>query len=148
MRFRTTVHLAGKTATGLPVPDEVVASLGRGKRVPVVISIGDYSYRTTVTPMGGQFFVPLAAEHRTAAGVEAGQQIDVGIELDDQPRVVAVPDDLAELLDERARAFFDGLAFTHQREWVQWIESAKKPETRASRLAKTAEALREGRRGR
>ena len=143
MRFRTTVHLAGKTATGLPVPDEVVESLGAGKRVPVVITIGDYSYRTTVTPMGGQFFVPLAGEHREAAGVVAGAEIDVDITVDDQPREVGVPDDLAAALGD-ARAEFDQLAYTHRKEWVRWVEEAKRPETRLSRVEKTAEAIRAG----
>ena len=137
------MHLAGKTATGLPVPDEVVESLGAGKRVPVVITIGEHSYRTTVTPMGGQFFVPLAAEHRNAAGVAAGQEVEVGIEVDDQPREIDVPEDLAGALGT-AREEFDRLAYTHRKEWVRWVEEAKRPETRATRIAKTVEAIRAG----
>ncbi len=148
MDFRTTVELGGKTATGLRVPDDVVEALGAGKRPPVRITVGGHSYRTTVAPMGGAFFAPLAAEHREAAGVAAGQEIDVRIELDDAPRETALPDDLAAALDDDARAFFDGLAPSHRKEWVRWVEEAKKPVTRAARITRTVEALREGRKTR
>ncbi|MGH3779366.1 MAG: DUF1905 domain-containing protein [Pseudonocardiaceae bacterium] len=82
MRFRTTVELGGKTATGLPVPGDVVRALGSGKRPAVSITIGKHTYRTTVASMGGRFVVPLSAENRAAAGVTAGEQIDVDIEPD------------------------------------------------------------------
>jgi Bacteriocin-protection, YdeI or OmpD-Associated/Domain of unknown function (DUF1905) len=144
MEFRTTVVLGGKTATGLQVPDEVVAALGAGKRPPVAVTVGGYTYRTTVAPMGGAFWVPLAAEHREAAGVAAGQDVDVRLELDTAPRESPLPDDLAAALDDGARAFFDGLAPSHRKEWVRWVEEAKKPETRAARISKTAESLRAG----
>jgi hypothetical protein len=150
MRFQTVIELHGKTATGIPVPEEVVAALGPGKRPAVVVSVGGYSYRTTVAPMGGRFFVPLSAEHRKAAGVAAGDEVDVGIEPDAAPREVTVPADLAGALagDAAAREFFDGLSYTHRKEWVRWIEEAKRPETRATRLGKTVESLRAGQRAR
>jgi hypothetical protein len=144
MDFTTTVVLGGRTATGLQVPDEVVEALGSGKRPPVVVTVGGYTYRTTVAPMGGAFWVPLAAEHREAAGVAAGQQVTVGIELDTAPREVALPDDLSAALDDSARAAFDGLAPSHKKEWVRWVEEAKKPETRATRIEKTVEGLKAG----
>jgi hypothetical protein len=146
--FRTTVELGGKTATGLQVPDDVVAALGGGKRPPVTVTLGGYAYRTTVAPMGGAFWIPLAAEHREAAGVQAGQEVDVRVELDTAPRETPLPDDLDAALDDGARAFFDGLAPSHRKEWVRWVEEAKKPETRAARVEKTAAALSEGRRTR
>jgi hypothetical protein len=145
MDFRTTVVLGGKTATGLQVPDDVVAELGAGKRPPVVVTVGGYTYRTTVAPMGGSYWLPLAAEHREAAGVQAEQEVDVSIELDTAPREVPVPDDLATAMDDDARAAFDGLAFSHRKEWVRWVEEAKKPETRTARIEKTVEGLRAGR---
>src|SRR6185437_10820029 len=86
MNFRTTVLQAGKTATGLQVPDELVSALGSGKRPKVVITVAGYRYRTTVAPMGGRYLVPLSAEHRTAAGVAAGDEVEVDIELDQAPR--------------------------------------------------------------
>ena len=145
MEFRTTVVQSGKTATGLQVPDEVVAALGGGRRPPVTVTLGDHGYRTTVAPMGGAFWIPLAAEHREAAGVQAEQEVDVSIELDTAPREVPVPDDLATAMDDDARAAFDGLAFSHRKEWVRWVEEAKKPETRTARIEKTVEGLRAGR---
>lgn len=137
---------AGKTATGLRVPDELVDALGSGRRPKVVVTLAGYRYRTTVAPMGGQYLVPLSAEHRTAAGVAAGEVVEVDIELDQAPRVVEVPDDLAAALsrDERARAYFDGLAYSHRKEWVRWIVEAKKPETRSARLDRTMATLRAG----
>jgi hypothetical protein len=148
MEFRTTVVLGGKTATGLQVPDDVVAALGGGKRPPVTVTVGGYGYRTTVAPMGGAYWIPLAAEHREAAGVQAGQEVDVRVELDTAPRETPLPEDLAAALDDGARAFFEGLAPSHRKEWVRWVEEAKRPETRAARVEKTAEALRAGRRTR
>jgi hypothetical protein len=150
MRFRATVELGGKTATGIEVPGDVVAALGSGNRPPVTVTVGGHSYRTTVARMGGRFLVPLSAENRTAAGVAAGEQVDVDIELDRGAREVAVPGDLAAALaqDGTARANFDGLSFTHRKEWVRWIEEAKKPETRATRLDRTVGSLRAGKRAR
>ena len=150
MRFRATVELGGKTATGIEVPDDVVAALGPGSRPPVTVTVGGHSYRTTVARMGGRFLVPLSAENRTAAGVAAGDQVDVGIEPDTAPREVEVPADLTEALakDDAARATFDGLSYTHRKEWVRWVEEAKKADTRAARLAKTVEALHAGKRTR
>ena len=150
MRFRATVELGGKTATGIEVPEDVVAALGSGNRPPVTVTVGGHSYRTTVARMGGRFLVPLSAENRAAAGVAAGDQVEVDIEPDRGPREVAVPGDLAAALarDDTARANFDGLSFTHRKEWVRWIEDAKKPETRTTRLARTVESLRAGKRAR
>jgi hypothetical protein len=146
MKFRTTVLQAGKTATGLPVPDDLVDSLGSGKRPKVVVTVAGYRYRTTVAPMGGRYLVPLSAEHRSAAGVAAGDEVEVDLELDMAPRVVEVPADLAAELSQDARAsgYFDGLAYSHRKEWVRWIEEAKKPETRRARLDRTMAALRAG----
>jgi bacteriocin resistance YdeI/OmpD-like protein/uncharacterized protein DUF1905 len=150
MKFRATVELGGKTATGIEVPEDVVAALGSGNRPPVTVTVGGHTYRTTVVRMGGRFLVPLSAENRTAAGVAAGDQVDVDIEPDSGPREVTVPDDLAAALaqDETARAHFGGLSYTHRKEWVRWVEEAKKAETRAARLAKTVESLHAGKRAR
>jgi hypothetical protein len=144
MRFRTTVLLGGKTATGLPVPAEVVEALDAGRQPKVHVTIGGHTYRSTVAVRGGQFLIPLSAENRTAAGVAAGDEVEVELTLDTAPREVEVPADLAEALaaDPAARKVFDGLPFTHRKEYVRWIEEAKKPETRVNRVAKTLEKLR------
>jgi hypothetical protein len=149
MQFWTTVELEGETATGLVVSDDVVEELAPGKkRRAVRVTVGDHTYRTTVMPMGGRFLVPLSAENRTAAGVAAGDRIRVEIVLDAAPREVVVPADLAKALagDPEAQRFFEGLAYTHRKEWVRWIEEAKKAETRDNRVAKTVAELHEGKR--
>ena len=144
MRFQSRVELGGKTATGIPVPDEVIAGLGGSNRPAVTITINGYTYRTTAVRMGGRFLVPLAAENREAAGVEAGDEIVVDIENDTAPREVVLPADLDAAMDDTARTAYDGLSYTHRKEWVRWVEEAKKPETRATRIEKTVAGLREG----
>ena len=94
--------------------------------------------------MGGRFLVPLSAEHREGAGVAAGDQIGVDIEADTAPREVTLPPDLDAAMDDVARAAYDGLSFTYRKEWVRWVEDAKKPETRATRIEKTVTGLRAG----
>jgi hypothetical protein len=147
MRFRTTVELFGKTATGLRVPAEAVAALGDAKRPKVVVTIGPHTYRSTVAVYGDEYFLPLNAANRAGAGVSAGDEVDVDMDLDTAPREVLVPADLGEALDGDTDAwrFFAGLSFSHQREYVTWIEEAKRPETRARRIGKAVEMLREGR---
>jgi hypothetical protein len=138
MRFQSTVELGGKTATGIHVPDEVVESLGSGKRPAVKVTIKDHTYRSTVARMGGRFMLPLSAENRGSAGVAAGDTVDVDIELDTEPRVVAVPDDFAAALDADgdARRAFDKMSYSHQLRWVLSIEDAKTAETRQRRITK------------
>ena len=150
MRFQTTVELGGKTATGLLVPDEVVTALAAGRRPAVRVTVGGHQYRTTIATMGGRFLVPLSAENRTAAGVVAGDQVTVDLDLDLDSREVAVPIDLddAWAVEPAARTFFDGLSYTQRKEWVRWIEEAKRPQTRDDRVRKTVTALAEGRRSR
>jgi hypothetical protein len=147
MRFRTTIQLEGKTATGFRVPPEVVTGLGQGKRPPVRVTIGGHTYRSTVAVFGDVFMLPLAAEHRQAAGVAAGDAVDVDLELDTAPREVMVPADFAEALDREpgARRFFDGISYSNRRRLVLSIEDAKTAETRQRRIAGTVERLREGR---
>jgi hypothetical protein len=146
MRFRTTIELGGKTATGFEVPDEVIEALGRGKRPPVTVTIGAHRYRSTVAVMDGRSMLPLSAENRTAAGVAAGDVVDVEVELDEAPRKIEVPADLAKALksEPAARTFFDGLSYSHQRRYVEAITGAKKPETRQRRVDKTVEQLKAG----
>jgi len=147
MRFHATVLLGGKTATGIRVPPEVVEGLGSHKRPPVRVTIGNHTYRTTVAVMGGEFMIPLSAENRKGAGVAAGDEVDVGIELDSEPREVTVPPDFAKALgrDSKARRYFDDLSYSHKRRWVMSIDEAKTAETRQRRIAKAVEKLTEGR---
>jgi bifunctional DNA-binding transcriptional regulator/antitoxin component of YhaV-PrlF toxin-antitoxin module len=147
MKFRANVELGGKTATGIEVPAAVVTRLGSSKRPAVQVTINRYTYRSTVAPMGGRFMLPVSAEVRDEAGIAAGDQVDVDIELDTQPREVAMPPDFTRALarDARAMKFFDGLSHSNKRRIVISIEDAKTPETRERRIAKAVSSLREGR---
>lgn len=146
MRFSTTVLLGGKTATGLVVPDEVVEALGAGKRPAVTVTVGGHTYRSTVARMGGQYLLPLSAENRTAAGVAAGDRVEVDVELDTSPRTVDLPADLAAALDADpdVRSRFDALPYTHRKEHVRAVEEAKAEATRARRVDKVVAALQHG----
>ena len=120
--FKTTVSKDEvKTATGLRVPPEAIAALGARKNPPVIVTIGSYSYHTTVGIMGGVPMLPLSAQHREAAGVKAGDEVEVTIELDTEPRIIEVPDDLAAALSAKpgARALFDALATSRRKEGCQ-----------------------------
>jgi hypothetical protein len=143
MRFRAELELNGKTATGIEVPPAVVEALGAGKRPPVRVTFGAYTYRTTIAVMGGRNLIPVSAEHRGAAGVSAGDMLDIDIEVDTAPREVEVPSDLAAALKSEpgARARFDAMSYTNRREQVTLIEGAKTPETRERRIAKTVAML-------
>jgi hypothetical protein len=146
MNFEAELELAGKTATGITVPPEVVDSLNAGKRVPVVVTIKKHSYRTTIAPYNGRYMIPVSAEHREAAGIKAGERIKIGVTVDTAPRQVAVPEDLAKALKKSKAAsdFFASLSFTNQREYARWIEDAKKEETRDARVLKAIESLEAG----
>jgi hypothetical protein len=143
MRFPTTVLLGGKTATGLVVPPEIVTKLGAGKKPPVRVTIGNYTYRSTIAPRGDRFLIPLSGEHRSAAGLAAGDQVEVDIEVDTEPRVVEVADDLARALDATpaARVKFDAMSYSQKLAQVLTIEGAKAAETRQRRIAKAISTL-------
>jgi hypothetical protein len=147
VRFRATVEQAGRTATGIEVPETVVEGLGAGKRPPVRVTINGYTYRSTVASMGGRFMVGVSAENREASGVVGGDVVDVDIELDTSPREATVPPDFAKALkkDAKAKKTFDGLSYSNKGWHVQSIEGAKTDETRQRRIAKSVAALREGR---
>jgi hypothetical protein len=147
MRFRTTVLQGDKTATGIQVPEEIVTALGSGKRAKVLVTINGYTYRNSVAPMGGVYMVGVSADVREAAGVAGGDEVDVDIELDTAPRVVTVPGDFAAALgaEPEARRTFDSLSYSNQSWHVLQVEGAKTDETRQRRIAKSVEALREGR---
>ncbi len=146
MRFRTTVQQSGKTATGIRVPDQAIEALGEGKRPAVRVTINGHTYRSTVAVMGGAYMVALSAENRAAAGVAAGDEVDVDLEPDAEPREVRVPADFDEALsrDPDARRFFDSLSYSNKLRHVLSIEGAKTAETRQRRIAKAVEAFREG----
>ena len=126
-----------KNATGLRVPADSVAALGSGKRLKVKVSLNGYTYRSTIAAYGDVFMLPLSAENREAAGVKAGDPVEVTLELDLEPRIVVVPDDLDAALSEKpgATAVFEALSYTMRKELVRQVESAKSQETRNRRIA-------------
>jgi hypothetical protein len=147
VKFRTTIELGGKTATGMQVPEEVVASLGSSKRPAVRVTIGRYTYRSTVAVMAGRFMLPVSADVRARAGVKAGDELDVDIELDTAPREIEVPSDFQAALDAvpEARRFFDSLSYSNRSRFVLAIQDARTPETRQRRIDGAVSKLREGR---
>src|SRR3954464_12580629 len=98
MRFRTTLQLDGKTATGLLVPPEVVAGLGESRKPAVTVTLNGFTYRSTIASRGGRYLLPVSADIRKQSGVAAGDEVEVDVELDTAPREITVPDDLAERL--------------------------------------------------
>src|SRR4051794_32342775 len=147
MRFHATVDLYGKTATGIRVPDEIVEGLGGGKRAAVKVTINGYTYRSSIASMDGRMLLPVSAEVRERARVAAGDLLTVDIELDTQPRVIDVPEDLrvALVADSDAQRYFDGLTYSNKRRVVDPLAAAKTAETRQRRLDKTIATLHEGR---
>lgn len=145
MKFNTSILQNGNN-TGIEVPPVVVEGLGGGKKPAVVVTIGSYSYRSSIAVMGGKFLIPLSSERRAESQLKGGDAIEVELALDDVPREVVVPDDLSQALagDAVAKAFFDKLAYSHKLRHVLAINDAKTPETRARRIDKALEMLRAG----
>jgi hypothetical protein len=144
-QFHTTILSAGKTAAGIEVPAEVVAALGTSKKPAVRVIIGTYSYRSTIAVMGSKFMLPISNEHRQNAGLKAGDEIDVTLELDTEPRVLELPEDFAQALDGDAAAkeFYESLSYSKQQRFVLPVKDAKTPETRQRRMDKAINDLRE-----
>src|ERR1700674_3951858 len=132
MRFRTKILAAGKTAAGIEVPPKVVEALGSTKVPLVRVTIKDHTYRSAVAVMGGKFMIGVSNENRKAAGVEAGDTVDVDIELDTKPRELAVPDDFTKALgrDAKAKKVFEGLSNSKKQRLVLPVANGKTPETR------------------
>jgi hypothetical protein len=141
--FSAELELHGKTATGIEVPPDVIESLGGGKRPAVVVAFGGHSYRTTIGVMGGRYLIPVSAEHRTRAGAQAGDRLSVSLTLDDAPRDVEIPAELATALTARPEVgrAFEALSPSNKKRHVVSVTSAKTDETRARRVAKVIEEL-------
>jgi len=144
MRLTTTLQKRGPAAA-VVLDDEQVERIGEGsKRFPVAATINGYTWRTTVVRMRGEFLLGMSKEVRSGAGAEAGDTVEVVIELDTAPRDVEIPEALANALaaEPAARAAFDALSYTHRKEYARAVAEAKKPETRDRRVAQTLEKLR------
>jgi hypothetical protein len=141
--FSTHLRRSGN-ATGIPVPEHVVQGLGAGKRVPVIVTIGDFSYRNTVAPYKGEYMISLSSANREAAGLTGDEEIEVALEVDTAPREVDMPADFTSALatDSAARAAFDALSYSAQSRFTLDIAGAKTPETRQRRIDKALSTLR------
>jgi hypothetical protein len=127
------------------VPDEVVEALATGKRPPVTVTLGGHTYRSTIAVMGGRYMLPLSAENREAAGVAAGDHVEVDVVLDTEERVLDVPDDLIAAIatDAVAQSFWDSLSYSRRRRIVLSVTGTKSVDTRARRIAKSVTDLRD-----
>lgn len=134
--------------TFVEVPPDIVAALGTRKRPAIRVVINAVELQTTIAVYGGRSFIGIRRDIREATQVAPGERIAVSLELDDEPRTVDVPADLAAALtaDPEARRIFDTLSFTNRKEYAQWVLSAKRPTTRANRVAETCGLLKSGRR--
>ena len=142
MRFRAVVE-PPEPMRGLEVPEEVVEALGGGKRPAVTITINGHSWKSRVAILRGRYLLGLSNANRRAAGVGTGDEVEVDVELDTEPRVVVEPADFADALDTNplARAAYDRLSHSRKRQQVLAIERAKKPETRSKRIEQAVAAL-------
>jgi hypothetical protein len=127
------------TWLGITLSDAVKARLGVKKaRLPIAGTADGHPFRTSAAPMGGEHCFVFTRELQAATGKRAGDSVKFEIWADDAPRTVEVPADLAAALKKsKAKAGFDSLSYTHQKEYVKWVEEAKRPETRARRVAET-----------
>lgn len=146
-RFTARLRASGRGAGGhlVEVPDEVIAALGGRGRIPVKASFNGIPYRGSIVRMGGLMMLGVTKAIMAEAGAGPGDVLDVVVENDEAPREVEVPPELTEALkrNRAARAVWDGLSFSHRREYVGYIVEAKKEETRARRVERTIQALTE-----
>jgi hypothetical protein len=148
--FKAVIQGAGGGGAYVDVPFDVEEAFG-SKRPRINASIEGVPYRGTLVRMGGPRHVLIILKGiREQIGRSVGDEVKVTLEPDTEPRVVAVPGDLASALkrDRQAKAFFDTLSYTHRKEYVAWIVEARKDETRRARIARTLDMLRAGKRGR
>ncbi|GAB2637861.1 YdeI/OmpD-associated family protein [Kribbella swartbergensis] len=147
MKFTAELESTGKTTTGFEVPAEIVEALGGGAHPKVTVTVDGFTFRTSIARMGGRYLLGMSAERRTAAGVSAGDVLEVDVELDTAPREVDVPEEFAAALaaNPPAQEFWQTLSYSKQQWHVLQVTSAKTEETKARRIEKSIGMLREGR---
>ena len=146
MPIKFQVRLQGSddsTATYALVPPSVMRAFEGRVRVPVRVTVNGVTWRTTICNMGLGPCIGVNAAVRNAAAVHRGDRITFEIERDTAERTVNVPADFAKALRAAERRAFDAMSYSHRKEYVEWIEAAKKPETRLRRIRKACEALHE-----
>ncbi len=143
LKFSTTLLQAGKTATGIKIPDEIIEKLDAGKKPAIKVTINGFTYRSTVAVMGGGFMIGVNAENRMGANISGGDQIDVTIELDTEERIIEVPNELQVFLNknEDVKKFYETLSNTKKKSLTLPIFDAKTEETRNKRIEKAITML-------
>jgi hypothetical protein len=143
--FTVGLERVRKTATRFRMPFDLEDAFGRA-RPPVEVTIRGHTWRTTPGVYDGVGHIVVNRAVKTATGADAGDRVRVTMELDTKPRTVRVPPDLRAALaeDPAVRCAFAKLSFTHRREYVEWVEEAKRPGTRARRITTTVDRVREG----
>jgi hypothetical protein len=147
--FRATIQNAGGGGAFVEVPFDVEAAFG-SKRPKVKAMIEGVPYRGILSRMGTDYhMLIILKEIREQIGKTFGDEVTITVEPDTEPRVVQIPEDLMKELnrEKEARVIFDGLSYTHQKEYVTWINEAKREETRRNRISKTIDLLKQGKRG-
>ena len=140
--FTTTIVRDGSTCF-IPLTFDPKNEFGK-VRAPVKVTLNGHTYRSTIAAMGGPPCIPLRRSNREAAGLEGGETIEVRLELDTDPRRVMPPADFVKALKAAPPAWerWRELSYSHQREHVEAIAGAKKPETRARRIEGAVRAIR------
>lgn len=143
LKFSTILLEAGKTATGIKIPDDIIEKLGGGKKPLVKITINNFTYRSAVAVMGGAYMVGVNAVNRDAAKVKGGDKIDVAIELDTEERTVETPADFSKALNKNsaAKKMFGTLSNSKKKTLVIPIANAKTDETRNRNIEKAINIL-------
>lgn len=148
MEFEGLIEARELRGAAVPLPVDPVTAFGRA-RAPVTVSVnGHPPYRTTVAIYGGVGWIGVRKEHRAEYRVDIGDKVQLTVERDDAPREVVPPPELQRALetDDKARAMYESLSYTHRREYARWVEEAKRQETRDRRAERAVEMLRVGRR--
>jgi hypothetical protein len=147
MKVTGPLILSGKTSTGIRIPNEVVEALGPSRKPPVTVTLNGHTWRSSIAFMGGEFWLGVSAENREAAGVKAGDLVEVELELDTRPRELEIPADVAQALnrDPEAKKYFETLSYSNKRRHIMAIDAAKAAETRRRRIDKSVAMFREGR---
>ena len=143
LKFSTILLQAGKTATGIKIPDEIIEKLGAGKKPAIKVTINNFTYRSTVAVMGGAYMVGVSSENREGAKVKSGDKINVTIELDTEERVLEVPPDFQKMLTKNATAKnkFESLSYSGKRALVAPVANGKTEETRNRNIEKALKIL-------
>jgi len=143
MKFTAEIFTGGGNTAGFWIPDDVMKALGDKKRIPVVITLNGYSYRSTIASYEGKQAIGISIENRENAGVKIGDTLEIDVTVDTEPRTVEVPEIIQRELSKspQAKEIFEKLSYTHKKEYVKWIIDAKKEETKIARLEKLNQTI-------